>query len=204
MNNNVLFHRSSHQTNNFPSSLLWAELSAPPPSPGPWSPGPLVSVPSENIGWKNQHLSRWLFMESGPHSDHRWGPWGLTCHPGHYPCGHLLSSLITIMIAKHQLWSFLWVWRSVHSLSPLRPLSTGWAGWPYLETPSHITTQQHQTQPVSVMCATSSPISEDCKTQQKCGELFTEDEKYLSPLCLCSTDDLSISSGEKFYSGDNP
>ena len=43
----------------------------------------------------------------------------------------------------------LWVWRSLHS-PPLRPLSTGWAGWPYLETPSHITTQQHQPQAKAV------------------------------------------------------
>ena len=199
MNNNVLFHRSSHQTNNFPSSSEWAEHCAPPPSPGP-SPGPLVSVPSENIGWKNQHLSRWLFMDPGPHTDHRWGPWGLTCHPGHYPCGHHQHLISDHHHDRHT--------PSELSLSPqcegrctlLSPLSTEWAGLAIFGD----TQSSHN----AATSATGSYSSVMC---HKLGDMMVEVWRNVYgrwEISLFSSavaaDDLSISSGEKFYSGDNP
>ena len=99
----VLFHRSSHQTNNFPSSSERAELSAPPPSPGL----PLVASGSQVRTRAN--INTWAVIVYGPQPPLTCGqPPGTDMSLSVWP-----SSVVTI------LWSLIItsnIWQRFHIL----------------------------------------------------------------------------------------
>ena len=121
--------------------------------PGPWSVSPVKTSGGKINTWAGDCLwtpAPTLTTGGAP------GGWHVTPATIRVVITTIWS-LIIIMIAKHHR-SFLCLSVKVGALCSAHcPLSE--QGWPYLETPSPVTTQQHQPQAVTaVLCATSLEI----------------------------------------------